>query len=130
VLGERLSCLLEQLLYVSPRQAERADDGIEIEIGVAEAAPDLSDNRPQPCRLHPTPPNDLCGFGRRPERCGNEIDEMDADDRRQFCWRGFFEGGERAQVAVEEAERRSRTHGTTCEVLRMGHQGFECGSPH
>src|SRR5260370_34565723 len=36
VLGERLSGFLEQLLDVSPRQAERADDIVEIEIRIAE----------------------------------------------------------------------------------------------
>src|SRR6266849_5231985 len=81
MLCERLSRLLEQLLDVSPRQAERADDVVEIEVGIAEAPRDLRQDRPQPGSLHATLRNDLCGFGGRPERCGHQIEEVNADNR-------------------------------------------------
>src|SRR5260370_30819156 len=65
VLGERLPRLLEQLLDVSPRQAERAGDVVEIEIGIAEASRDLCQDRSQPGSLHTTLRNDFCSFAGR-----------------------------------------------------------------
>src|SRR6267378_2435852 len=114
--GERLSRFLEQLLHISSRQAKRAGDMVEIEVRVAEAS----------CELR----HDLFGFGGRAQRCGDKIEKVGADDRGQFGWRRFFDGCERSQVAVEQTERRSRLHSMTYQVLRMGHQGFERGSPH
>src|SRR5258708_6435858 len=84
VLGERLSCLLKQLLDVPPRQAERAGDVVEIEIGIAEPSRDLRQDRPLPRGLHPTLGNNLCGFVGWTERCGYEIEEVNADNRGQF----------------------------------------------
>jgi hypothetical protein len=63
-----------------PRGADRV---VEIEIGLAEPSRDLR-NHSEPGRLHAALCDDFCGFDGRPERCGEEIDKMTADNRRQF----------------------------------------------
>jgi hypothetical protein len=130
VLGERLSRLLEELLDLSPRQAEDAGDAVEIAIGIAEATRDLPQDRPQPRGLHPPLRNNLCGFGGRPERCGHEIEKVNADNRGQIGRWGFSVGCEPSQVSAEEVKRRSRMHRLTCQILRMGYQELKCGSPY
>src|SRR5215831_21140390 len=75
VLGEGLSGLLEQLLDVPPRQAERANEGVEIKLRIAKTPCDLRQDRSQPGRLHTTLRNDFCGFDGRPQRRGHEIEE-------------------------------------------------------
>src|SRR5260370_37842776 len=68
VLGERLSRVLERLLEVSPRQAERSGDAAEIELGIAEAPGGLRQDRPHQSSLHPRFATSFCGFSGRPER--------------------------------------------------------------
>src|SRR5215469_3876837 len=120
-LRERLCCLLEQPLDVSPRQAERAGDLVEIEIAFAEAPPDLCDDRAQPGSLHTALRNDFCSFGGRPERCGDEVEKVNADSRSQFERWGLFEGRERSQITAEQVEGWIRMHCTTCVVLGAGY---------
>ncbi len=59
VLGERLSRVLERLLEVSPRQAERSGDAAEIELGIAEAPGGLRQDRPHQSSLHSTLRNEF-----------------------------------------------------------------------
>src|SRR5215475_12880808 len=128
-LGERLSRLLEQLLDVSPRQAQLADDVVEIEIGLPEPSRNLCNHRPEPGRLHASLRDDFCGFGGRPEHRGDEIEKVFADGRGQFR-RWLVAGRERSQVVVEQAKSRSRADRVACQVLRMGYKGFKGGRPY
>src|SRR5215470_65142 len=130
MLGERSSRFLEQLLHISSRQAERAGDAVKIEVRVAEVPCDLRQDRAQARSSQPALRHDLFGFGARAQRCGDEIEKVNADDRGQFGWRWSFDGCERSQVTVEQAERRSRIHSMTCQVLRMGYEGLKRGSTH
>src|SRR6266566_1452890 len=128
--GERPSRFFEQLLHVSSRQAERAGDVVEIEVRVAEVSCDLRQDRPQARSFQPALRNDLFGFSGRAQSCSDEIEKVNADDRRQFGWRRSFDGCERSQVAVEQAERGSWIHSMTCQVRRMAYEGLERGSTH
>jgi len=84
MLGERLPSLLEQALDAAPGQAEPAGDGVDIEIRIAEAPRNLSQDRAQPRGLQPAPGDDLLSFGRRPESCGHEVQEVHSDYISQF----------------------------------------------
>src|SRR5262245_4843053 len=128
--GERLPRFLKQSLHISSRQAQRAGDMVEIEVRVAEASCDLRQDRAQARSSQPALRDDLFGFGGRAQRCSDKIEKMNADDRGQFGWRRSFDGCERSQVAVEQAERRSRIHSMTYQVLRMGYERLQRGSTH
>lgn len=97
---------------------------------LAEAPPDLRQDRPQPRGLHTTLCNDFCGLGRRSERRRHDIEKVNADDRDHFARRRFFLRSERPQIAVEQAESWTRTYGGPARSSGCAQQRLERSSAH
>jgi hypothetical protein len=124
VLGERLSGFLEQTLKIAARQAKRARDVVEIEIGIGVVLRDLRQDRPPSGSPDAPARHQFGGVVGRTECGGQQVEQMVADDRRQLGRQRAFEMGERLQVAVEQAERGARRQAMARQVFGMGNQGL------